>query len=199
MLLRKGADVNGDFRRKQIEPPLLPAIVFGCNDVVRMLVEHGADVDGVWRPGYVTMNPLSTAAGEGNCEAITILLENGAEIEARLDPDGENRTALHYAAGGSNLDAVKLLVSKGANIHAVSNDGSTPLHYAIGFTEESKLEWVLEFLVQQGVDVEAGTKGGLSAILKAANCEQGAIVEYLYNYRLAHGPSNRNGSRIVVR
>ena len=150
-----------------------------------MLVEHGADVDGVWRPGYATTNPLSAAAGEGNCEAITILLENGANIEARLDPDGENRTALHYAAGGSNLDAVKLLVSNGANIHAVSNDGSTALHYAVErftemVTERSKLELV-EFLVLQGVDVEARTTGGLSALLKAANSEQGGIVEYLYN------------------
>jgi uncharacterized protein len=47
--------------------PLANAVRYGCWDVARLLVAHGADVD--WVPDYAKGTPLDAATGEGTRRA----------------------------------------------------------------------------------------------------------------------------------
>merc|ERR1719410_442085 len=94
----------------------------GSADLVGLLIEKGANVDG-------TM--LHLAAKKRSAEILKILLENGADIDSR---DSRNRTPLHVATMNGSADLVSLLIEKGANVDGTMQDAkgkcTTSLHFA---------------------------------------------------------------------
>jgi len=95
---------------KSNDSALIAAAHEGRIDVVRFLLDHGADIDamsGGW-------NALVAAAHEGRVETVGLLLDRGADVNAA--PGG--RSALVAAAHEGQLDVVKLLVERGADVNA---------------------------------------------------------------------------------
>jgi ankyrin repeat protein len=88
------------------ESPLMLASLKGLTEVVRQLVEKGADVN---KPGWA---PLHYAATNGHLEIMNLLLENHAYIDAS-SPNGS--TPLMMAALYGSPSAVKLLLEAGAD------------------------------------------------------------------------------------
>jgi len=124
-LIRKGLNVNetpgNDF------PPLIAATVARRHENMRILLSHGADVDGRSADGKTALIVATTdnngfAPADINC--VEILLANSANINAE---DNLGWTALMGAAryGGSNV--VKLLLDKGATANISDHEGNTPL------------------------------------------------------------------------
>jgi uncharacterized protein len=102
--------------------PLGLAAFFGQPEVVRFLLERGADVNAVARNKQVRTTALQAAAASGDNESARILLEAGAEVNT-AQPGGF--TALHAAAANGNTELVELLLRHGADASARTDDGKT--------------------------------------------------------------------------
>jgi uncharacterized protein len=92
--------------------------------LVKLLLEHGADVDAPNRKGQT---PLMLAACKGSLKLPRVYLAAGASVNAVCS---QHRTALHYATDLCDLEMVKLLLEKGADATASNVYGELPLHGA---------------------------------------------------------------------
>lgn len=129
-LLLQGADANCEYNQhhnasRQNYLALHEAT--GCEDeaLVRLLVEHGADIS---KTTSIGATALHDAALCGNYAAAQFLLEKGIKVDAR---DSEGRVALHEAAQYGHEDIVRLLLDFDASASARTNDGTTPTDLAL--------------------------------------------------------------------
>ena len=149
VLLRSGVPLENPDRQHAIAT----ATVI---DVVRALVEAGADIDAVgdWDAGIPDHHwPLESAAEMGDLQFARKLLELGAN--PRRESTGE--TALHKAVANDHLDLVELLIQQGADVNAANCDGGAPLSVA------RSLECV-ELLLAAGADIHTQNDIGVDVI-----------------------------------
>jgi ankyrin repeat protein len=81
-LVLKGADVNLPSNNGFRVFPIHSAVAGNYNNIVRMLIENGAQVNVKQQAGAT---PLHSAAQNGNLELLILLLENGAETNIRME------------------------------------------------------------------------------------------------------------------
>ena len=134
LLLPPGAAARSDL--------LSGAVVKGQTDLVKVLLEHGAEVNARSSQGAT---PLDDAALKGRVEVARLLLQHGADVKARNSYGG---TPLHDAALGGHADVVELLLENGAAIDARDDSGATPLYQAAAW---GRLE-VVDLLLRKGAD-----------------------------------------------
>ena len=99
--------------------PIHIAVKVGAIEIVKLLIERGADVDSVDKEGR---SPLHYAVQYQNKEMIFLLLKSEA------DPNIQNIygiTPLHQAAYSSTIEIVKMLVMFGADPKIKNNNGNT--------------------------------------------------------------------------
>ncbi len=108
------------------DAPLVMAAYEGHNEIVKMLLEAGADVTAV-DPG-MKATALHAAAYAGRTEAAKLLIEYKIDIDKQGPYNGY--TALHDAIWQSNIDTAKVLIEAGANLTIKSNQGQSPLEFA---------------------------------------------------------------------
>lgn len=102
-LILKGADVNEPSSNGYNVYPLHTAISSNFEEVAKMLVESGANVN-VFQAA--SMTPLHLAAQNGNIELLILLLENGAEVYAKND---FGKTPSDLASERGHEDIAKIL------------------------------------------------------------------------------------------
>src|SRR2546426_10498870 len=104
--------------------PLGLAAFFGHAEAVKVLLDHGADVN--QKPPSRFANTAVDAAVSGDhADVVRILLAAGANPHVR---GGAHYTTLHKAAGHRNLEIVRMLPVPGADGHAIPHGGDPPLH-----------------------------------------------------------------------
>lgn len=137
--------------------------------IVRLLLQHGADVNAVDQSGY---SALMKAVMTGRTETARILLERDADIWAQ---DNDNLTALMLAAQSRRLEAVELLLQHGANADYRTPKGYTTLMAAAngGRVEIAKL------LLRRRQDVNTVGVNGQTALIIAALQEHEDMVAFL--------------------
>lgn len=107
--------------RYRIESPLAYAVRGGHQAAVRLLLEHGANVNS-GAPSFWSFRPfhgrtaLIHAAFIGHEAMARVLLEHGADANVRDEFEG--RTALCYAVGRGHVAMVRLLLENGADVNA---------------------------------------------------------------------------------
>ena len=143
----------------------------GYVEVMKALLDHGADINEQDAQGYT---PLAWAASSAQEEASRLLIERGADITTK---NSFGRTALWLAANsGNSPEIVELLLRKGAAPGGVDRHGApilSAIQNFIGprqseasrsgktFTKseildhESKVQKVVELLIESGADMEA--------------------------------------------
>ena len=99
--------------------PLMSASFSGNVDIVRLLLDHKADVALTDR---VHKTAMVYAAGSGRADCVQALLDAGVDVNARFWND---ETALMWAAGEGEASTVKLLLARGADVTAKDNRGMT--------------------------------------------------------------------------
>jgi len=110
-------DVNATVRR---ETPLQLAAMTDNMDIVRMLVDGGAEID---IASHVDgFRPLHNSAVNGCTNVCEYLLRHGADMDAQTD---QGDTALHLAAANQHSDIVALLLSFHADHSLKNNAGFT--------------------------------------------------------------------------
>lgn len=113
-----GVDVNRQLEfGRQILPPLFIAVSKGQQDVVRTLIQAGADVDAGVQKGDSKLptgtTPLIMAAQGGHEGIARLLIDAGADVNYKV-PGRRGTTALKVARGRGHKDTAKLLRKAGA-------------------------------------------------------------------------------------
>jgi ankyrin repeat protein len=96
---------------------------------------------------------IHDAAVAGDIEAVKQHLAAGADVNAKSERGGW--TPLHAAAKGGRKEVVELLIAAGADVNAKTDDGWTPLHWAVVAALDSGDKEVVELLIAKGADVNA--------------------------------------------
>jgi hypothetical protein len=105
--------------------PLHDAAENGHIEIVRLLLQNGAEVNAKSNYGYT---PLHCAASHGHIDILHLLVENGADLEAQ---GNYGERALHWAVLNGNLPFIQELISRyHVDINARVNDGRTALWVA---------------------------------------------------------------------
>lgn len=99
---------------------LVDASEYGKLDLVKKLLENGADINGVGNLREQTS--LLSAASKGKIEVMEFLLEKGADIN-KTDVDGN--TPLMIAVVYGEIKAINLLLANGADVTIKNKHGNT--------------------------------------------------------------------------
>jgi len=146
-------------------------------EVAKFLIAEGADVNIRASDGTTSM----LDAAENSEEITRLLLEKGADVKA-LRNDG--RGIFTSVIFGILMDKVgielaEFVLSKGADVNEAATSGDieswAPIHYAVSNGKDD----LVSFLVKNGADVNAKTKGGLTPLSLAQSNEYSGIAEIL--------------------
>ena len=201
VLIAEGADVDakwGDINTKEEEKkaeaheayctPLCCAVDSNNMDMVKLLVEAGADVNaaGSWPPLCRAVDENNTAIAEylidhganvnaypidegwgplqetahvsNSIEMAKLLIARGADINSRIYP------ALNSAINQERRDLSELLIQRGADVNAKDIWGNTSLYLAIR-KDDTKF---MNILIASGAEVDIKREGGETALMSAA-------------------------------
>jgi ankyrin len=161
LLLDRGADVNT--RRKDHKTPLHLASYYGSAEIVRLLLDHGADLEAAW--GNMGMKPLHQVSygkyrsQEDGVRVTQLLLDRGADVNTRRN---DHQTPLHVASYHGSLEILQILIDHGAEVNAVDKFGKSPLHEVSQGEYEVQEDGVrvARLLLDRGADVNAKAKSG---------------------------------------
>jgi ankyrin repeat protein len=143
-LIAQGANVN-ELDANQ-DAPLVMAAYQGHTDIVRLLLEAGADVAAV-DPG-MKATALHAAAYAGRTAAARLLVEYHIDIDRQGPFNGY--TALHDAIWQGHVETAEVLIDAGANLHLKSHSGETPLDFARSRGQERIAALIERTLADQG-------------------------------------------------
>ena len=126
-LLVKGVNVNAK-ESEQGQTALMWAVAQKHPDVVKSLVEHGADIHLFSTGGF---SALFFAARNGDVESARMLLATGADVNEVLKTknDANGMTPLLLASASGHVPLATFLLEHGANPNATDAYGATALHY----------------------------------------------------------------------
>lgn len=182
--------------------PLHIAAREGQEPVARLLLEHGAKIEGTTGCYHGEYTALHLACMKGDEAVVTLLLEKGADPNAQSGQQrGFGSTPLHWVAnsccqifssGQSRPHHLaKILLEKGANIMATDIHGRTPFHWLARSSH-----WVLpstpgneawkiqsrltRMLLKKGADINARDNKGYTTLhLAVGRCEENLVQTLL--------------------
>ena len=171
-LLENGADLTIESPSYWIEmKPIFHAAHVGSAEIMDLLIDYGASVDGVQIPEELR--------SLFNREFLELLLRYGAELNDTQLFDLLNGTnSLGFSGPNPSLDPEELewLLNNGISIDATLEDFSTILHFAI---QRSLSLPVIKVLIEAGVDINAVTLSGDTPLTVALRMNRNDVADYL--------------------
>jgi len=164
ILLDSGADMEVQvYPATGVGTPLDTAAFYGRIEVVRLLLEKGANID-TTKSTFAGVTPLVSAAYNGHTDVMRLLLQKGASIEATTSD--YITTPLDTAVYRGHIEVVGLLLENGANIDATRcYDGATALHTAVEYQRTG----IMRLLLEKGANIETTrSDDGATALHTAA-------------------------------
>jgi len=138
--------------------PLINAISFGDINMVKELIDAGADVNESDQGLFLPIVVASSRRTPIGLAILKLLIDRGADVNKVEDGLGlGTTTALIAAVTERNIEGVKLLLDAGADPSGANDSGLTPLHYAANFSGDYD---IVKILLASGADVHAKTKYG---------------------------------------
>jgi ankyrin repeat protein len=182
-LLENGADADSNDN-------LLLACMRGNSELVKILIEHGASVNGI-KNG--TGNPLRESCVNPNLDIIKCLVEHGADINATdVHKDGVKwDTPLTVAMEHGCFDTVKYLVEHGADINYIKegDDGNSILCLAA----KSWSTNILKYFIDKGLDLNYQNYDGDTPLMLAVRSYDYDTVKLLVDSGADTTLKNKDG------
>lgn len=138
LLLEHGARDVVNHANIEGDRPLHLASYYGKEDIVRLLLAAGADLDVLDGEGW---SSLHRAAYQGRSDTVRLLLERGAIVETRSE---DGYTPLFSSSYFGHLAVVRMLIHAGANPNNPFYETWSPLYAA---SQQGHCEVVKELLV----------------------------------------------------
>lgn len=180
-LLGCGIDIN--ITGGAFATPLQAAASSGHTDSVRLLLDHGADVDLLNLTSYFG-NALQAAAANGHEGVVNMLLDHGANANLSGGAMGNCITAVSASpeVGVSQATACRIierLIIAGAEIESANAKGLCALHEAA--RADSPI--IVEMLLKYGANINASDNEGTTALHIATMYGYEQVVRLLLEYR----------------
>jgi ankyrin repeat protein len=177
------------------------AVLHRAPEMVRLLMEHGADARKGIYPHRDATSALTIATERGYDEIVAIIRE--AEQRRAAAGSGLNTVAapapdklFDAISRGDNAAAIAMLEAEPAAMHSCNRDGWTPLQVAAESLNEQLVEWLL----QRGADVNRRGPGGRTALNLAAGLK--TVREPRHDaeqFALVAGMLRRHGAPLTAR
>src|SRR5207248_3348353 len=178
------------------------AVVMNRVDLVKLLIEHGADVErtgllgrlddaerpvadlliahGKKVPAWMLPRACRPDVSSNELHRVRVLLDYSASLD---DRGRYGLTALHYAVRGGKLPLIQLLLERGAQVNALDEDGLTPLLHLSKTRSKADPIPVMELLASSGANLDARDKTQGTLLMYFARQGKAEAVQWL----LAHG------------
>jgi ankyrin repeat protein len=141
----KSSDVDVNISHGHHRTPLSFAAQWGRTEVLKLLLDLGAEVDPM--DDDSSMMPLAHACKSGHLEAAKLLLDRGANVNSQHGPFF--CSPLEYAAEKGHMEIVKLLLDQNnVNVDIKNSFSQTPLIAAVRNSHTD----VLKLLLDRGAD-----------------------------------------------
>jgi ankyrin repeat protein len=159
------------------------AFYYKQHSAIKLLVEHGADVNEKDPGGWT---PLIQAIRGRNEDLVWLLIKKGAQVDQR---DGKGWLPLHYAIEFKSTNIVWLLISNHANVKLSDANVPSVLDLALQKAEYS-IAWLL---CQHGADTNEVDEKGMTRLHRA--CYSGLVneVEFLLDNGISPGIKDSAG------
>ena len=116
-----------DVQNEDGETPLQYAVVWGCLDAARALLEAGADTEIADKPGGTPLVLAAASSNQVRPDMVALLLSHGADAGAVTN---EGWNALMFAAAKGCAQSVRLLLPKTTDVDHEASKGATALSLA---------------------------------------------------------------------
>jgi len=174
-----GADVNAPDPDEDSAPsadwyPLhWTALAPNRATIATLLLDAGAKPE----PQARGFTPLILAAERADVAIIRVLLEAGAKANGKQANKGlGGGTALHAASEGGQLDILRYLVSVGGRLDALETSTKETLLHPAARNGHVAL---VKYLLAEGIDPNAKTRFGSTALAIAKECGNDEVVAVL--------------------
>ena len=193
---------------------LIRAACLGKTEVVRQLLDRGADIEAKDKDGETA---LIRAACLGEAEVVKLLIERDANIEAK---GRHGYTALMVSAINGRIGIIKILLAAGANMGAKNENGETALILAerqgqdqvsdllrvTGVRNSADLRdaakvgdvALVSRLLDKGSDIESKDNTGETALIWAARQGQTEVVKLLLDRGADIEAKNEDGYTALI-
>ncbi len=153
---------DGDLARFDIiHPSLHYAARSGYTDLVRLLLDHGAD------PQHAAHHPTLEISAARGYDEIVQMLNTAFEGQKNIQPGGE---LIGQAIRQRDFETAKAVIQENPDlVHAADEQGLTPLHWAVGGTgwadggDHHDVE-LIDFLLDHGADIHAADLVGMKPL-----------------------------------
>jgi ankyrin repeat protein len=171
--IEAGANVN---ESNTWGTPLDIAVSKGAGQIVQLLLDAGADIEGATAAGAGGEHPLHLAAARTSGANIARLLASrGAHLDAR---DARGRTPLITAVLSNNLEVAEVLLSAGADLEGTDGKlGDSPLAWAACWGRSA----TAKFLLLKGAQINrrSGPNGDTPLHRAVICCKGDEMIKYL--------------------
>jgi ankyrin repeat protein len=166
--VKKALKIGADIEAKEWRDctPLLRACGLGRTEIVRFLINEGANIFARNTLGQTTLMVATEDIPKFDRNLYCSNSKNGVKC---CFPDA------FFASDRDRFEIVNLLINKGVDINAKANDSSTALMSAVYFFNEK----FIEFLIENGADVNAITDNGTAALTIASSNGRFDVVKIL--------------------
>ncbi|MHC4112342.1 MAG: ankyrin repeat domain-containing protein [Planctomycetota bacterium] len=181
------------------DTPLHSAALYAPEEIVRLFLENGADVNvklatsGWPRKPNSGSTPLHNACmrADKNTEILELLIAGRADLNAKCYTEqADGWTPLYFACLHENTKAVELLLAVGAKINPISDLGNTPIHYATNAE-------IAELLIDNGANIYYRNKEGCSPLHNAVKGGHSDVAKLLIANRAYVTVKNNQGTSLL--
>ncbi len=146
----------------------------GHIDSVKVLFQHGANIEACAEVSSVSVNPLWVATSGGHKEVVSFFLDNQANVNWK---GSDGRSVVWIAAYKGHLDILKLLLRAGATYDCEDLVGRTILHAA----SISGMFHLIAFLTET-MDVNKKDNAGCTALYHSVYHNHNPTVKVLVSH-----------------
>lgn len=168
-LLDEGMDI--DERDESNRTPLHIAVSNNFEDIVRLLVSRGANVNR--SKGFMCDYPIHAAVKNRNSLIAKILLDAGADVNTK---SFDFETPLHISICKDDIEMFNLLLKYKPDLTQTDDCGNTPLHILVELCDYRDEDMVVQ-LLKHGADVNLKNINGQTPLdIYKRDLEDGIIT-----------------------
>ena len=155
--------------------PLLIAVKAGSNDLIRLLVKHGANVNFADLNGNSVFHML---AQKNNSAMTHFFIKAGAKFDV---VNNAGRYPIHEAFVYGNLGVARVLINAGCSVTKLDLSGNSLLHLACN-RSDSKAMKLLQMIAGKGLKVNQRNFNDETPLMIAAKTSSEEVIASLVNH-----------------